>query len=88
MTLAGRPVAPVAYRGAMGRLILILLAVLALFLVVSVVISALHFLFYVALIETSSRTGSWIWVAAFERGSAAWGSMSGRPSPRLAAVAN
>ena len=50
MTLAGRPVAPVAYRRAMGRLILILLAVLALFLVVSVVISALHFLFWIALV--------------------------------------
>jgi hypothetical protein len=34
----------------MGRLILILLAVLALFLVISMVISALHFLFWVALI--------------------------------------
>ncbi len=50
MTLAGQPVAAVAYRGAMGRLILILLAVLALFVVISMVISALHFLFWVALI--------------------------------------
>jgi hypothetical protein len=50
VTLAGQPVAAVTYRGVMGRLILILLAVLALFLVVSVVISALHFLFWVALV--------------------------------------
>jgi len=40
----------VKYRGTMGRLILILLAVLALFVVVSMVISALHFLFWIALI--------------------------------------
>jgi hypothetical protein len=50
MTLAGQPVAAVTYGGAMGRLILILLAVLAFFLVISMVISALHFLFWVALI--------------------------------------
>ena len=42
--------AVVTYRGGMGRLILILLAVLALFMVISVVISALHFLFWVALV--------------------------------------
>ena len=42
--------AAVTYCGAMGRLILILLAVLALFLVISMVISALHFLFWVAVI--------------------------------------
>ena len=50
MTLAARPVGVVTYRGVMGRLILILLAVLALFMVISVVISALHFLFWVALV--------------------------------------
>jgi hypothetical protein len=50
MRLAARPVDAVAYRGAMGRLILILLAVLAFFMVISVVISALHFLFWVALV--------------------------------------
>jgi hypothetical protein len=50
VTLAGQPVAAVTYGGAMGRLILILLAVLAFFLVISIVISALHFLFWVALI--------------------------------------
>ena len=50
MTLAGQPVAAVTYCGAMGRLILILLAVLTLFLVISMVISSLHFLFWVALI--------------------------------------
>ena len=50
MTLAGRAVAAVTYRGAIGRLILILLAVLALFVVLSMVISALHLPFWVALI--------------------------------------
>ena len=50
VTLAGQPVAAVTYRGAMGRLILILLAVLALFVVISMVISALHFLFWIALV--------------------------------------
>jgi hypothetical protein len=50
VTLAGQAVAAVTYRGVMGRLILILLAVLALFVVISMVISALHFLFWVALI--------------------------------------
>lgn len=50
MTQAGQPVAAVTYRGTMGRLILILLAVLALFVVISMVISALHFLFWIALI--------------------------------------
>jgi len=50
VTRAGQPVAAVTYRGAMGRLILILLAVLALFVVISMVISALHFLFWVAVI--------------------------------------
>jgi uncharacterized membrane protein YccC len=50
VTRAGQPVAAVTYRRAMGRLILILLAVLALFVVISMVISALHFLFWVALV--------------------------------------
>ena len=50
MTLTAPPAAAVTYRGDMGRLILILLAVLAIFLVISMVISALHFLFWVALI--------------------------------------
>ena len=50
MTPAARPVGVVTDRGVMGRLILILLAVLALFMVISVVISALHFLFWVALV--------------------------------------
>jgi len=49
-TLTARPAAAVAYRERMGRLILILLAVLAIILVVSMVISALHFLFWVAVI--------------------------------------
>jgi hypothetical protein len=50
VTRAAPPVAAVTYRRTMGRLILILLAVLAIFLVISMVISALHFLFWVALI--------------------------------------
>ena len=37
------------YRGAMGKLILFLLAAIVLFMIVSAVISALHFLFWVAL---------------------------------------
>jgi hypothetical protein len=39
-----------AYRGAMGKLILFLLAAVVLFMVVSAVISALHFLFTFAVI--------------------------------------
>jgi hypothetical protein len=50
LTLEARPAAAVAYGETMGRLILILLAVLAIILVVSMVISALHFLFWVAVI--------------------------------------
>jgi uncharacterized integral membrane protein len=50
LTLTGQPAAAVTYRRTMGRLILILLAVLAIFVVISMVISALHFLFWVALI--------------------------------------
>ena len=38
------------YRGAMGKLILFLLAAIVLFMIVSAVISALHFLFWVALV--------------------------------------
>lgn len=46
----GARTAALAYRGCMGKLLLILLAVFAAFLVVSLVISALHFLFVVALV--------------------------------------
>ncbi len=42
--------APLAYRGGMGKILLFLLGIFAVFLVISFVISALHFLFYVALI--------------------------------------
>jgi hypothetical protein len=38
------------YRGRMGRLILVVLAVIALFMILSAVISALHFLFWVAVV--------------------------------------
>ena len=44
-----RSAAAVTYGGGMGRLILILLAILVAFMVISLVISALHFLFWVAL---------------------------------------
>jgi hypothetical protein len=39
-----------AYRGGMGKLLLILLAAFAVFMLISLVISALHFLFWVALV--------------------------------------
>ena len=49
-----RPGAAVAantiYRGCMGKLLLIALAVIAAFMVLSVVISALHFIFWVAVV--------------------------------------
>ena len=38
------------YRGAMGKLILFLIAAVVLFMIVSAVISALHFLFWVAVV--------------------------------------
>ena len=39
-----------AYREGMGKLLLILLAAFAVFMLISLVISALHFLFWVALV--------------------------------------
>jgi Flp pilus assembly protein TadB len=39
-----------AYRGDMGKFILVLIAALVLFMIVSAVISALHFLFWVAVV--------------------------------------
>jgi hypothetical protein len=41
---------PLAYREVMGKLLLILLAAFAVFMLISLVISALHFLFWVALV--------------------------------------
>jgi len=38
------------YRGYMGMLILIVLAAIALFMILSAVISALHFLFWIAVV--------------------------------------
>ena len=38
------------YRGHMGKIILFLLAAIVLFMIVSAVISALHFLFWVAVV--------------------------------------
>lgn len=42
--------APVTYREPMGRLILVLIAALAAVMIVSVLISALHFLFWIAVL--------------------------------------
>lgn len=39
-----------AYRGGMGKILLFLLGIFAVIMLISFVISALHFLFYVALI--------------------------------------
>jgi hypothetical protein len=39
-----------AYREGMGKLLLILLAAFAVFMLISLVISALHFLFWIALV--------------------------------------
>ena len=48
--VCGRTAARVPYRGRMGLLILILLAALILFMIVSAVVAALHVLFWVALV--------------------------------------
>lgn len=45
-----RAAANTIYRGYMGKLILIVLAAIALFMILSAVISALHFLFWVAVV--------------------------------------
>src|SRR5262249_28134346 len=45
------------YRGCMGMLILIVLAAIALFLIVSAVISALHFLFWIAVLALIAVVG-------------------------------
>lgn len=42
--------APLAYRGGMGKILLFLIGIFAVIMLISFVISALHFLFYVALI--------------------------------------
>ena len=42
--------ARLAYRGGMGKILLFLIGVFAVIMLISFVISALHFLFYVALI--------------------------------------
>jgi hypothetical protein len=51
---AGRPTVPLPemkiYRVCMGRLILIILGVLIAFMAISLVISALHFLFWIAIV--------------------------------------
>ena len=48
--LAGPSLPALTYREGMGRILLFLLAALAVFLLVSLVISALHFLFWIALL--------------------------------------
>jgi hypothetical protein len=45
-----RAAANTIYRGCMGMLILIVLAAIALFMILSAVISALHFLFWIAVV--------------------------------------
>jgi hypothetical protein len=49
-----------AYRGAMGKLILFLLAAIVLFMIVSAVISALHFLFTFAVIVAVIIGAFWL----------------------------
>jgi hypothetical protein len=57
-TGAGTP--SMAYRGGMGKLILFLLAAIVLFMIVSAVISALHFLFMFAVIVAVIFGGLWL----------------------------
>ena len=47
---AGAALPRLAYRERMGKLLLIVLAVIVAFMVISLVISALHFLFFVGLV--------------------------------------
>ena len=49
-----------AYRGGMGKLILFLLAAVVLFIFVSAMISALHFLFFVAVIVAVLFGAVWL----------------------------
>jgi hypothetical protein len=49
-----------AYRGGMGKLILFLLAAIVLFMIVSAVISALHFLFMFAVIVAVIFGAVWL----------------------------
>jgi hypothetical protein len=49
-----------AYRGGMGKLILLVLAAIVLFMIVSAVISALHFLFMFAVIIAVIFGGLWL----------------------------
>ena len=51
---------PMAYRGGMGKLILFLLAAVVLFIFVSAMISALHFLFMFAVIIAVIFGGLWL----------------------------
>ena len=51
---------PMAYRGGMGKLILFLLAAVVLFIFVSAMISALHFLFMVAVIVAVIFGAVWL----------------------------
>jgi hypothetical protein len=48
--LRGAVAANTIYRGCMGKLLLIVLAAIAAFMILSAVISALHFMFWVAVV--------------------------------------
>ena len=48
--LRGAAAVNTIYRGRMGKLLLVVLAVIAAFMILSIVISALHFIFWVAVV--------------------------------------
>jgi predicted membrane protein len=48
--LRGAAAVNTIYRGCMGKLLLVVLAVIAAFMVLSIVVSALHFIFWVAVV--------------------------------------
>jgi predicted membrane protein len=48
--LQGAATVNTIYRGRMGKLLLVVLAVIAAFMILSIVISALHFIFWVAVV--------------------------------------
>ena len=48
--LRGAVAVDTIYRGRMGKLLLVVLAVIAAFMILSIVISALHFIFWVAVV--------------------------------------
>ena len=48
--MVARPGVNTIYRGCMGKLLLVVLAAIAAFMVLGIVISALHFIFWVAVV--------------------------------------